>query len=407
MKKFKNILAIGLAACMLFSMTACNNKDDSGKSSEGISGGAGPNMSEGQTVDSGVLSWDSFLTDVSSMTEGSFSLSLSQEDAPMDMTGHFKGSDFIIDTMKTKGSDGSEKSANNALIASGDRIYFDLGTFTGAQATESGQSMIYSIVRPDKNEDKLAAVKTSGSKFVSDMLVTSASDFIKNDNNAVTIEVNNQTDMRKFISGCMGYITEHESDFQTVMTDAKASIQLESWLDKIVDDCAADIAKISGNKSADEVKDTLKKNIKSSVSVTGFDDLIKSVKESKAEFDAMTDEEYDAKIGKNSSFKITLKKDADSYIIEFDINIQPNKAIETDSSATDAVGQPSDATSDGIDASLPTSSVSTTAGHMKGSITITKQSVDEIKAPENAQSIASLLQMFVGPYDTPTPDVDD
>ena len=77
------------------------------------------------------------------------------------------------------------------------------------------------------------------------------------------------------------------------------------------------------------------------------------------------------------------------YILRFHFAAKRNKTTETDSTVEDTRTLPS----------IPSiTSVSTTAGHMSGSITITKQSVDEIKAPENAKSIASLIQMFIGSF---------
>jgi hypothetical protein len=382
MKGIKRILAVGLSACMLFSMTAC------GKTEDAASGGAGPDMKSGKSIETANMSAETFLSEISPITEGKFELSMTQDDKPVTMDGRFKGSDFSIDTMTSvNAADNSTQTLKNVAVASDGKLYFDFGAVMGS--VSSDQPMVFSLPMPDVNDDKINSVRQSGTKFISGMLSECATDFMTADENSFTIEINRSEDMKKFINGYMDYIIAHESDFQNVMTDFKGAVNFDTWLDKIIDDCADDLAAASGTDDVESIKDSLKENVKSSIKVdtSSFDDLAKSVKESKEKFNAMTDEEYDKSIGNDSSFKISFRKDNDAYVIDFDINIKPRKDAELEDSSDAVITESHD--------TLPSVTSATKAGHISGTIKIVKSDIDTIAAPAESQSIGTLLSMFM------------
>lgn len=382
MKGIKRILAVGLSTCMLFSMTAC------GKTEDAVSGGADSDMKSGKSIETANMSAETFLSEISLITEGKFELSMTQDDKPVTMDGRFKGSDFSIDTMTSVSTaDNSTQTLKSVAVASNDKLYFDFGAGTGS--VSSDQPTVFSLPMPDVNDDKINSVRQSGIKFISDMMSEGAADFTTADENSFTIEINRSEDMKKFINGYMDYIIAHESDFQDVMTDFKGAVHFDTWLDKIIDDCADDLAAASGTDDVKSIKDSLKENVKSSIKVdtSSFDDLAKSVKESKEKFNAMTDEEYDKSIGNDSSFKISFRKDNDAYVIDFDINIKPGKDAELEDSSNAAVEESFD--------TLPSVTSTTKAGHISGTIKIVKSDIDIIVAPAESQSIGALLSMFM------------
>lgn len=382
MKGIKRILAVGLSTCMLFSMTAC------GKTEDAVSGGTDSDMKSGKSIETANMSAETFLSEISLITEGKFELSMTQDDKPVTMDGRFKGSDFSIDTMTSVSTaDNSTQTLKSVAVASDGKLYFDFGAGTGS--VSSDQPTVFSLPMPDVNDDKINSVRQSGIKFISDMMSEGAADFTTADENSFTIEINRSEDMKKFINGYMDYIIAHESDFQDVMTDFKGAVHFDTWLDKIINDCADDLAAASGTDDVESIKDSLKENVKSSIKVdtSSFDDLAKSVKESKEKFNAMTDEEYDKSIGNDSSFKISFRKDNDAYVIDFDINIKPGKDAELEDSSNAVVEESFD--------TLPSVTSTTKAGHISGNIKIVKSDIDTIAAPAESQSIGALLSMFM------------
>lgn len=397
MKKFKNILAMGLATCMAFSMAGCGNS--SSKNNE---------TKDSEKAVEEKLSFSTALSEISAINEGKYTLVIKSDKSNADVSGRFNGKDFTVDKITSKTGD-KTMDMTDVFVASGDNFYFDissfLGTMTSADETnvetddmgaESDtasdidmSSMIYYIPRPTIAEDDMSAFKTKINGLFSDMLVESTKDVTVNaDENSVSVDISTPEGMKSFINGSFDYVISHESDVNGIITDAKNLIDFEAYADKILDSCYDELAPVLGSKSKDEFKAALKSDVSASVKTDEINDIAKKATEAKERFNKLTDEEYDAQIGNASYVKFTVKRSgSDSYTIDFDINIQPNKTTETDSTVEAASALPS----------IPSiTSVSTTAGHMSGSITITKQSVDEIKVPENAKSVASLIQMFIG-----------
>lgn len=381
MKKFKNILAMGLAACMAFSMVGCG--DSSSKNDE---------TTDVEKAAVEKLSFSTALSEISAIDEGKYTLVVKSDTSNADVNGRFKGKDFTIDKIASKTGD-KTTDVTDAFIASGDNFYFDisslLGTMTPAEnsGTEGAETpaMTFYIPRPTVAEDDMSAFKTKINGLFSDMLTESTKGVTVNaDENSVSVDISTPEGMKSFINGSFDYVISHESDVNGIITDAKNLINFEAYADKILDSCYDELAPALGGKSKDEFKAALKKNISASVKTDDVNNIAKKATEAKERFNKLTDEEYDAQIGNASYVKFTVKRGgSDNYTIDFDINIQPNKPAETESATDDLNKFPS------------IFSVSTTSGHMNGSITITKQSVDEIKAPEDAKSVASLLQMFI------------
>lgn len=371
MKNFKKIVTAGFTASMLFAATSCGSVSDTNRNTGGAYGNAGLAGKAPVT-----MTYSAALSDLSAVTEGKFSMSVKSDgQGDLNIEGRFKNSDFSVDSVTGKVDD-EAVTYSDIIAATGDNIYFNIGAMI-----DSGDSMVVYLPGPDVDAAKVDSVRSSVVKMFSDMLTESAAEFTTADENSVSVEIKTSDDMKKFINGALDYAAAHEDEYKSIMNDATGAVNFSGWLDKIIDANYDDLTAMIGSEMS---KDDLKEQIDSSIQfeTSELDNFAENVKTAKENFNNMSDEEYDSTIGKDSSIKFAFKKTGDAFVIDFDFNIKPNVKVPEDAADSD----------------YPVSSFVSASDRISGTITVTKTSVDDIAAPENAQNIASLFTLFANMY---------
>lgn len=333
MKNFKRIAALGLSTVMAFSMIGCgSDKKDKSESTE---------KTEAKSVST---IYDAFDL-IGNFNKGSYDVNV---DATFNMdgangtvstksSGKINGKNMALGASEVKvdfADESFEAKTDDSIIIADGRAYIDLDGIVKSVADVDSEFGSYGLLLPSESEFKF---DTSNCKELANSLIKALLEGaeVTGENGEFTAEVKDAEGYKKSAKALLDWVDANQDKVFDLVKDAVKSADVKGYVNRLIDDIDDDLVAAAevlgmGQLVNSNTIDQIKETVNTSLDSFNADELLKdfnikdSVEEIKAEFDKITDEEWNKAFEnfEKSGVKISVKVGDDSYKVAVSADVK-------------------------------------------------------------------------------------